>query len=70
MKEYIVETDNITLALNTSSLNDTSEEPWILTLNDRYGHYETEVKLRSNQMCDLLGALEEMSDDICKEEML
>ena len=43
---------------------------WRLTLNDAHGHYDSEVFLRKEQLCDLLSALKGIEAEICKEDFI
>lgn len=70
MRKYIAETENMSLDFNDDLLDSGFKAPWRLTLNDSHGHYECEIFLRKEQLCDLLSALKKVEGEICKEDFL
>ncbi len=67
MRRYIIETENLSLDVD-ESLAPTDDHSWRLTLNDKYGHYESEAYLRKNQLYDLLLALKGIEDELSMED--
>ena len=65
--EYLIETDRIELDFNEAREDDDLGEHR-LTLNDRYGHYDTQVYLDSEQVRDLLDGLKAIENKIPKKE--
>ena len=55
--EYIVDTEGITLVK-------TAKGVYTMVFYDLHGHYEGEVNVRKEQLCDLLNGLEKIRDDI------
>jgi len=55
--EYIVDTEGITLVKSDKG-------GYTIVFYDLHGHYEEEVNVRKDQLCDLLKGLEKIRDDI------
>ena len=70
MRRYITETDNISLDFSEDLFDKGEKAAWRLTLNDTHGHYDSEVFLRKEQLCDLLFALKGIEAEICKEDFI
>lgn len=62
--EFIYNSDNIELEMEETS-NGIS---FILTLNDKHGHYENEFKLTNEQAYDLLQGLKSVETILHKNE--
>ena len=62
--EYIYNSENIELTLEEV----TNGVDLIITLNDKYGHYDDEFKLTNNQAYDLLQALKSIESRIKKND--
>jgi hypothetical protein len=70
MLKYIKETENLSLVFDEGLLNQGEKSAWRLELNDSHGHYESEVFLRKEHLCDLLSALKSIEKEICKEDFI
>lgn len=62
--EYIYNSDNIELSLKEVNKG----VDLYLTLNDKYGHFDKEIKIENRQAYDLLIALKSIENRIKKNE--
>ena len=65
--DFLIETDRIELDFNEAR-EDNDLGGYRLTLNDRFGHYDTQVYLDSEQVRDLLDGLKAIEDKIPKKD--
>ena len=65
--DFLIETDRIELDYDESR-EDRDLGEYRLTLNDRYGHYDTQVYLDDEQVRDLLDGLKAVENKIPKKE--
>lgn len=65
--EFLIETDRIELDFNEAREDD-DLGGYRLTLNDRFGHYDTQVYLDGEQVRDLLDGLKAIENKIPKKE--
>ena len=70
MTQYLSETETMSLDFDEALLAQGNRAAYRLTLNDEHGHYDSEVYLRKEQLCDLLSALKKIEKTICKEDFL